>query len=192
MTVIRKPHNLVTAYWDDIEYFLQQAEAAEVLKGPEPADILFPTQKRGMRFTILSSFLFLEAFINAEYFDEMGFKNGPTSMTETQKYDLDNSIMNTYFDDKWSTWIEKICQNGKQSLKGTKEFQEIRKLKDWRNHLTHYKIHSLLLVASDIETIENAREAAAIVVRVLRWYYVLTRKEVPEWINRDIFKVQPK
>ncbi len=115
MTVIRKPHNLVTAYWIDIEYFLAQAEQAAASKGPELTDILFPAQKRGIRFTILSSFLFLEAFINAEYFDEMGFKAGPALMTEIHKQTLYDKIMSIYFDDKWSVWIEKFCQKGKQN-----------------------------------------------------------------------------
>jgi hypothetical protein len=188
MNSVRKPHNLITSYWDDIEYFLAEAEKAPSTKGPGQVDILFPAQKRGMRFGILSSFLFLEAFINAEYFDEMKFTTGPAEITQLQKLNLDNAIMNTNFDDKWSTWIEKFCQTDNMKLRAGKEFQQIRKLKEWRNHLTHYKIHDLMLVARQIETIENTREAKAIVVRAIQWYYRLTQKEVPDWIKRDIIK----
>lgn len=186
MSAIRKPHNLVTAYWDDVEYFLQEAENAADGKGPTETDILFPAQKRGMRYAILSSFLFLEAFINAEYFDEMDFKKGPSSMTDIQKHHLDEVIINASFDEKWSTWVEDICQKGKQNLKGGKEFQELKTLKFWRNHLTHYKIHHLMVIAKDIETIENARKARLIAMQTISWYYHLTGKKIPDWIKRDI------
>jgi hypothetical protein len=188
MSIIRKPHNLVTAYWDDSEFFLNAAEVAESQKGTGEYDILFPDDKRGMRFTILSSFLFLEAFINAEYFNEEVGHVTPESVSPAQRNMLDQMMIKTSFDDKWSKWIGSFCKNGKQDLKGRKEFQELKKLKELRNHLTHYKIHNLMLVAHEIETIVNAREANRIAKQTVEWYYQITEKKIPAWISRDILK----
>ncbi|MBN9482514.1 MAG: hypothetical protein BGO70_18205 [Bacteroidetes bacterium 43-93] len=184
MSIVRKPHNLVTSYWDD-SHFFSKAASSLVPRKIEQYDYLSPEEKRVIRYAILSSFLFLEAFINAEYFDEMGYVD-PRKISLLQKQNLDQILTDTYFEDKWSNWIENISKKGKQQLKGTKEFQKIKKLKDWRNHLTHYKIHNLMLVANDIETIANAIEANQTAKLAIAWYYNITGKNVPDWINRDI------
>lgn len=185
--MIRKPHNLVTAYWDDCEYFLLQVLSI-VPKRVENIDYIDPKDKRPIRYAILSSFLFLEAFINAEYFDHNGYED-PKMISIEEKKQLDKKLIFTKFDDKWSNWIEDFCHDDKLHLKGNNQFQAIGQLKDWRNRLTHYKLHELMVIANDIETIENAKKANQIAIGALQWYYSLTKKEVPKWINRDVFKI---
>lgn len=206
---MRKPHNLITAYWDDMRHFQLEAERVERVRElydrcytaavsslPDEDELKkampnLPTfDKRGIRYAILSSFLFLEAFINQEYFDEMGFKNSPSELTPAQKKNLDLIIFKTSFEDKWSLWVSDFSEsrtgNKLNNLKGEKEFQELKKLKDWRNQLTHYKIHHLLLVAHEIETIDNAREAIRIAVQTVKWYFNHTKKEMPDWMKHEI------
>jgi len=205
--VIRKPHNLVRAYWDDMRHFQIEAENVEKVRElydrcytaamrnlPDDNELKkavpnLPTfDKRGIRYVILSSFLFLEAFINQEYLDEMGFKNSPIELTNTQKKNLDKIIFETSFDEKWSLWISDFSETrtgDKLKVKGETEYQELMKLKDWRNQLTHYKIHHLMSV-SQIESINNSREAVKIAVQTVKWYSKHTKKEMPEWMKNEL------
>jgi hypothetical protein len=205
---VRKPHNLVTAYWDDMKNFHFESEKVESVR--ELYDRCYTTaisnlqednklkkiipnlptfDRRGIRYTILSSFLFLEAFINQEYYNEIGFKNSISELTPTQKKSLDKIIIETSFEEKWSLWISDFLETGTGSIvkvKGGKEFQDLMKLKGWRNHLTHYKIHHLQFVADRIESIENSREAFRIAVQTVKWYFNLTKKDMPEWIKKEL------
>nr|WP_067054285.1 hypothetical protein [Mucilaginibacter sp. L294] len=182
----RKPHNLITSYWDDSQYF-STAALALIPKKIEEHDYISPENKRMIRYAILSSFFFLEAFINAEYFEAEGYSN-PRGLTIAENNKLDSIFTETYFEDKWSKWIGFFCNDEELKVKGTKEFQNIKKLKDWRNYLTHYKLNNLM-TANNIETIANAKKANQIVVDALKWYYSLTKKQIPEWISRDVFKM---
>lgn len=120
---MRKPHNLITAYWDDMRHFQLEAEKVErvrelydrcyiaaVVGLPDEDEVKkampnLPTfDKRGIRYAILSSCLFLEAFINQEYFDEMGFKNSPSELNSTQKKNLDEVFIIPHG--------ERICAKG--------------------------------------------------------------------------------
>lgn len=176
---MRKPHNLVTYYWDDSKYFLAKAEI-------DHADLSFPIKdKRGIRYCILASFLFLEAFINAEYVDQMKFGNELNNLSDLQQKNLDDVIINTNFIDKWSLWINYIIGE-KQNLKGGREYQDLNKLRGWRNQLTHYKIHKFMEVAHNLETIENAREANRIVGQTIKWYYQITNLKPADWIQNEI------
>lgn len=206
---MRKPHNLVTAYWDDILYFLREAENAEgerewydTLDINVPSDLpeenlikkqissyLPPFKKRGIRYTILSSFLFLEAFINQEYFEGIHPTEGPANLSNIQKKNLDKAMLETPFHDKWSLWIEFIIDakdSNKTKIKAKKEYQDLMELKGWRNYLTHYKIHNLMFVAHELESISTAREALRIAAQSVNWYFQLTKKEMPEWIEKEI------
>jgi len=206
--VIGKPHNLVTAYWDDMRHFQLEAESVEKVrelydrcytaamrslpddnKLKKVAPNLPTFDRRGIRYAILSSFLFLEAFINQEYFGEMGFKNSPSELTNTQKKNLDKIIIETSFDEKWSLWVSDFSETrtgNKLKLKGETEYQELMKLKGWRNHLTHYKIHHVMLVADEIEIIDNSREAVKIAIQTVKWYFKHTKKEMPEWMRNEL------
>ncbi|PWK72897.1 hypothetical protein LX99_04227 [Mucilaginibacter oryzae] len=184
--MIRKPHNLVTAYWDDLIYFLNEAENTPKRVVEGNLTVSFPSDKRGIRYTILSAFLFLEAFINAEFLDQMGLSAKTSEISEFQKHILDQQLIETLFEDKWSKWLNLISPMNKEKLKGDKPFQDLMKLKDWRNHLTHYKLHQLFLVAKEIETIENAREACAIAIQAISFYYQVTGLAPSEWVSRDI------
>ncbi len=204
MSTIRKPHNLVTEYWDDILYFLTYAEKVEknrlsydglyqtavnnlpdnhIMKEKVPQ---LPTfDKRGCRYCILSSFLFLEAFINAEYTTNIYEDKQLDQLSPIQKNNLDNQLMKP-FDEKWNEWVKLLAKDDALKLKGHKAYQDLMRLKNWRNHLTHYKIHNLMLVAHELETIANAREAFFFVCQAIEWYYLTTKFDIPEWIQRDI------
>lgn len=182
---VRKPHNLITEYWDDTEIFLQEAEKMET----ERMSYEYPGvyNKRNLRYCILSSFLFLEAFINGEYFTRINPVEQIKDLNSTQKANLDNALK-IPFDDKWSKWIIDFSQSGTFNFGNEVPFKNIRKLKIWRNQLSHYKIHELYEVAHEIQTIKTARFAAATARDAVRWYYEKTKFDVPDWIVRDIFK----
>lgn len=186
---MRKPHNLITSYWDDSVYFLNEAEKAFSQFKGEENEILFPSEKRGFRYAVLSSFLFLEAFINAEYVDQMNFNSSLKDLSQLQINSLDADLLRTTFEDKWSKWINTFANNT-LPLKNDPVFSQLKELKDWRNHLTHYKIHRLYFVARDIENIECARKAQTIARNAVKWYFDITQFEIPEWIVRDVLKVE--
>ncbi|TFF34560.1 hypothetical protein [Mucilaginibacter psychrotolerans] len=183
MSPVRKPHNLITEYWDDMEYFLAEAEKVEKWRKETDAPI-FP--KRYIRHCILSAFLFLEAFINGEYFEQMNFADGIAGLKPIQKRDLETMIIKTSFDEKWSSWVADFMEQSKPNLQNEVPYKNLLKLKSWRNQLTHYKLHELFIVAHNIQTISNAREARKFSQQAIRWYYDKTKFEVPEWIARDI------
>ncbi|SDP13086.1 hypothetical protein SAMN05428975_0419 [Mucilaginibacter sp. OK268] len=205
MSIIRKPHNLITYYWDDMEYFLSEAEksndiysvqnsfykiALKSIPDNEEVKIKVPNlpvfDKRNIRFCILSSFLFLEAFINGEYFESLEFKNTIRELNPSQIQTLESEMVRTYFDEKWSRWVALFMKDPHANLKGDLAFQNMKKLKEWRNRLTHYKIQELMEIAHDVQCIENAREAKRIVVDVIAWYYSKTKRKIPDWVRRDI------
>lgn len=99
----------------------------------------------GCRYTILSSFLYLEAFINSEFFSHMFPAISPRDLSPVQIATLDQKMIKTRFGDKWSIWIEEIIGD-KLNLKGDREHQELMQLTCWRNHLTHYKIQHMMLI----------------------------------------------
>jgi hypothetical protein len=183
MSPVRKPHNLITEYWDDMEYFLAEAEKVEKWRVETDAPI---SPKRFIRHSILSAFLFLEAFINGEYFEQMNFADGIKSLKPIQKRDLETMIIKTSFDEKWSIWIGDFMEKPKPNLQNEVPYKNLLKLKGWRNQLTHYKMHELMIVAHEIQTIANAREARKITRQAIQWYYDKTKFKVPEWIERDI------
>ena len=100
---------------------------------------------------------------------------------------VDKDMIETPFDVKWSTWIENV-RGEKLNLRGCREHQELMQLKDWRNHLTHYKIQHLIIISKEIDTIETAIEAKRIAVQSTKWYYDITKIDIPEWIQQDIVK----
>jgi hypothetical protein len=206
MTVIRKPHNMITAYWDDMLYFLNEAERSERIRTrydmfyqhaldlvqekselKEIAPSLPTFERRGIRYAILSSFLFLEAFINSQYYRQMDFEQKrPKDLTRAQKKNLDVAVMKTAFEDKWSKWIIEFIDNDDLQIKNQQEFKDIDKLRSWRNELTHYKLHHLEKIHKEIETIENARESILIVISTINWYYKLLGEEPEDWMARDM------
>ncbi len=209
MGVIRKPHNLVTAYWDDILYFLAYSEKIEqerflydemyqaALKNisannplKEKAPQLPTFDKRGFRYCILSSFLFLEAFINAEYTTNIYKNIRINQLSPIQKNNIEDQLKKR-FEEKWNDWIMLLAQNNTLKLKGEKPYQDLMKLINWRNHLTHYKIHNIMFVAHEIETIANARKAVFVARQTIKWYYSKTNFKTPEWILRDVLSQMP-
>ena len=189
--IVRKPVNLVTQYWDDMEEFLSDAEKADskykayLSSISEQERALPKLDTWGCRYTILSSFLYLEALINLEYFNYMFPSISPRELKLTQKATLDKKMRDTPFDRKWSTWIETIV--GRElNLRECQEHKELMLLKGWRNYLTHYKIQHMLLIHEEIETIEKARDAKRIAIQSTKWYYDITQIEPAEWIQRDI------
>ncbi len=123
MAIIRKPHNLVTEYWDDTQYFLQYAETIE----RQRTDKSLPFDKRGCRYSMLSSFLFLEAFINAEYVDRIHPTTSITDLSNIQKHNLDEMLMNTLFEVKWNAWVKMLANDNTLNFKGDAFFQWIQR-----------------------------------------------------------------
>lgn len=189
--IVRKPNNLITKYWDDMEGFLADAKKVDrnyelYLSNLDKEERALPKFNTwGCRYTILSSFLYLEAFINLEYFHHLFPTPSPKELNQTQIANLDRTMIETHFDEKWSTWIENFVGK-KLKLKGEREYQELMQLKNWRNHLTHYKIQHMMFIHKEIETVEGAIEAKRIAVQSTKWYYDITQVEIPEWIQRDV------
>ena len=174
-----------------MEGFLLDAEKVDIeyktyITGLSEEELVMPKfDTWGCRYTILSSFLYLEAFINSEFFSHVFPSKSPRDLSPVQIATLDQRMVETRFEDKWSIWIEQIIGD-KLNLKGDREHQELMQLARWRNHLTHYKIQLMMLIHSEIETIENAREAKRIAIQSTKWYYDLIKSEPPEWIQCDI------
>ncbi|MBS1687164.1 MAG: hypothetical protein JSS96_00450 [Bacteroidetes bacterium] len=196
---------MITAYWDDMLYFLQKAEKSERVRArydtfyitalneisqselKEKIPNLPPFERRGIRYAILSSFLFLEAFINSEYYRKMNFENSrPDDLTKMQKKNLDTAVMKTPFEDKWSKWISEFVDDENLQPKNHQEFKNLDELRKWRNELTHYKLHHLKKIHNEIETIENARESVLIVIETINWYYRLLQEEPADWMAKDM------
>jgi len=182
---VRKPHNLITEYWDDTEFFLQEAEKMETERMSSQYPEVY--NKRNLRYCILSSFLFLEAFINGEYFTQMNYVGQIKDLNISQKTNLNNALK-IPFEDKWSKWIIDFSKDKKFNFGNVNAFKNIKRLKIWRNQLSHYKIHELYEVAHEIQTIKTARFAVRTATEAVRWYYEKTNFDVPDWIVRDIFK----
>lgn len=185
---IRKPHNLVTLYWDDCEYFFQRCQLLQP-RNIEEHIYLSPVEKREIRYCILSSVLFLEAFINAEYFSYKGYTD-PRTLSNVEKDNLKKEIFKPSLTYKWSNWLEEFLQEPRHDLRQTEQFRNILKIINWRNQLTHYKIHDLMLVATEVETIESAKQSYQIVRESIGWFYDVTKNEIPDWIRRDILLIQ--
>lgn len=181
--MIRKPHNLITEYWDDAEYFLAEAEKMELERMGYAEPRVY--NKRSIRHCILSSFFFLEAFINGEYFERMNF-GGPISELNLSQREVLEGAMKISFEQKWSKWINEFIGKDKINLENETAFKNLRQLRILRNFLAHYKIQDLMLVAHDIQTIETARRARQIAADAVKWYYDKTTFVIPEWIARDV------